>query len=152
VQEARNLMDLELDSFCSDWDYEANNGIMLLENRKSSEASPGSEEIGLRVRERLFEQMIQIGSEVHKVPQNLSLIKLDANLFVVKCTGVMLHVENLLYRKGCWDLLYERSSEIKKGYLKYKDTFKDIFGRVVEGLYVTWDYPNDRSYVFFYLK
>lgn len=152
AQEARSLMDLELDSFCSDWDYDTNTGIMLLENRKSGENASGAEEIEPHVRERLFERIIQICSEVHKVPQKLSLVKLDANLFVVTCTDVMLHVENILYRRGCWDLLYERSGEIKKSFLSRKDSFRDIFGRIVESIFMAWDYPGERSYIFFNLK
>jgi len=150
AQEARSLMNLDLNAFQSDWDYDANTGFMLLENQNSRPPMP--EEIDFHTRERLFERIIQLCSEVHKVPRKLALMKMDPNILIVECTGVMQHLENMLYRKGCWDLLYERSSEIKKVFFSQKDSFREIFGRVVDGLFLTWDYPRDRSYVFFYLK
>lgn len=152
AQEARSLINLDLDAFYSDWDYGSNTGIILMENRNAGGNPTETGEIGQYIQEKLFEQITQLCVTAHKAPRKLTLIKLDQNIFVVECSGVIQHIENVLFNKGCWDLLYEHASEIKKNFIQHKNAFREVFGRIVEGMYMAWDYPNDRSFIFFYLK
>ncbi len=148
--EASSILQITLDTFNHDWDYETNTGILLLEGKNSNKWVGSAFETSLK--ESLFEEIIRISAEVHKVPQSIEMIKLNQNIVAVESKGIMLQIENILVEKGHLDLLQEQTIEIKNIYLNQKSVFTKIFGRKVESIFISWDYKNDRSYIFFCLK
>lgn len=150
VEAASDMMGVKLDRYYHDWDYNRNAGILMLEQETSTGGSIDREEASLK--SRLFKQMMQVGSLVHKPPHSMNLLRFGSNVLVVECLGVLLHIERVLADQGDPKLLYERSMEIKDCYLSHKDGFERAMGREIEGLFKLWDFKRDRSYTFFYLK
>lgn len=149
VEAASDVMGVRLDRYYHDWDYERNAGILMLEGEGAAEENADREEAQLK--SRLFKQMMQVGSLVHKPPRSMSLLRFGPNVIVVECLGVLLHIEHVLAQQGDPKLLHERSLEIKHCYLSHKDGFEQAIGREIEGLFKLWDFDRDRSYTFFYL-
>ncbi|MFD1735039.1 Na-translocating system protein MpsC family protein [Bacillus salitolerans] len=147
IREAMVSLDISLDSYYYDWDYENNTGVMLLQSSTDKYFNEAS-----AIRGKIFNQIMFVSSEVHKVPKRLDLIRLNQNIVVVECKGIMLQVEKVLYQKGHLDILQERSREIKDRYLEYKNVFASIFERDVLSIYMAWDYAEDSCYIFFYLQ
>ncbi|MEB1808203.1 MAG: DUF2294 domain-containing protein [Bacillaceae bacterium] len=148
--EVETVLGLTFTSYHTDWDYDNNTGILMLENSSTNEQLETSSHSKLTT--RLFKKMSSICSEVHKAPSSLKLIKLNPNMYLAECKGTMLQIEKVLFRKNCIEMLQERSIEIKKSYIIQRTSFEEVFGKEVEGLFMTWDYKNDRSYIFFYLQ
>ncbi|WP_161568183.1 Na-translocating system protein MpsC family protein [Anaerobacillus alkaliphilus] len=150
VEEAKVILGHPLHTYFCDWDYEKNTGVIVIDNGKSYEYSESM--ISTKLKGKLAEQIARVSSGVHKVPSSIDIIKLNQNMFAVECQETMLEVEKVLFRKDCMDILQERSREIKKSYVNQRELFELAFGRVIEGLFMTWDFKNDRSYIFFYLQ
>jgi uncharacterized protein YbcI len=145
AQEASSILNVTFDSFYGDWDYDTNTGILLLGNENNDNWSNKATE--LHINRRLFEQIVKVGSEVHKAPNRLELIRVNQSIYVVECNGIMLQIEKVLFEKGHFDILQERSREIKKSYVQHKEVFSQIVGRRIDGFYMIWDYKTDRCYV-----
>ncbi len=149
-QQASTVLGTTFDTYFNDWDYDTNTGILLLENGDSKNWN--GENIDIQLKEKLYKQIISISSDVHKVPNKLQCMKITQNMVVVECEGILLQIENILLKKGYIDVILEQTRDIKKSYLERKELFEHIFNRVVEGMFITWDFQNDRNCIFFYLK
>lgn len=42
-----------------------------------------------------------------------------------------------------------QAREIKSGYLKNKYLFEDLFNRIIEDIFIVWDYENNRNCLIF---
>jgi uncharacterized protein YbcI len=68
---------------------------------------------------------------------------------VIESKEVLLQLESLVYEQGNLDLLLYQAREIKSGYLKNKNLFEDLFTRIIEDIFIVWDYENNRNYLIF---
>ncbi|WP_169891036.1 Na-translocating system protein MpsC family protein [Litchfieldia alkalitelluris] len=148
--EAYNRLGITFDTYYNDWNYEHNSGILLLEPKNSMNWIETKADHLLK--ERLIDQISKISSFIHKVPEKVELIKINHNMFAVQCKGAITKIESVLYRKGQVDLLQEHARDVKNNYLNHREDFQSVFGRPIEGFYMTWDYPNNHCYLFFHLK
>ncbi|MDZ5473680.1 Na-translocating system protein MpsC family protein [Bacillus sp. 31A1R] len=150
AKEAIDALGINLDHFYSDWDYDKNTGILLLEEESTiRELESKSDSL---LKERLFERISQVSTQVHKMPNQLELVRINQNLILIECQGFMLQIEKLLFEKGHLDILQERSKEIKDLYLSNQSLFENILGRNVIGLFMLWDYHKDRFFIYFDLQ
>lgn len=147
VEEATSLLHIPFTSYYCDWDYHKNSGLIVIDKNERIEVSSNS-----TLKTKLIEKINEVSSAVHKVPESIHMIKISHNMIAVECVGTILEIEKVLYNKGCTDILQEQAREIKKSYINKKHLFEKVFDRLVEGLFITWDYENDRNYIFFYLQ
>lgn len=68
---------------------------------------------------------------------------------MVEAKDVLLQLESLAYEKGNLDLLLHHAREIKSGYLKNKKLFEHLFKRIIEDIFMVWDYDNNRNFLIF---
>ncbi|WEG12874.1 Na-translocating system protein MpsC family protein [Pullulanibacillus sp. KACC 23026] len=144
-----SLFGVRFDSQYSDWDFELDSGIIMMEKCSSKKAFQNVE---MPLLANLKKQINQVSALVHKTPTNISVFKVSPKLYGVKCEGVMYQIEKTLYEKGHLDILHQCSIEIKKNYQKHLDSFEKVFGRTIEGLFIIWDYKNEENYIFFSLQ
>ncbi|WP_226669919.1 Na-translocating system protein MpsC family protein [Metabacillus litoralis] len=149
LEEASELLGISFDSYYEDWNYEDNSGLILFENTSSLMW----EETKLNPiwKDEIFDQVIQICSEIHKVPNTLEIVKIKPTLYVIECQRILLKVEKILFQKGQLNIIHERSFEIRKCYMEQRETLQHIFGSKIDHLYLMWDYKKDRSLLFVHL-
>lgn len=144
-----SLFNVRLDSHYSDWDFDSDRGIIVMVKDHLKTDFP---HVDVSLIANLKEIIHHVGSMVHKVPTDLHVFKLNPKLYAIKCEGVMHQIEKTLYEKGQLDLLQQRSIEIKKNYQSHLALFEKAFGKRVEGLFMIWDYQNEKNYLFFSLQ
>ncbi|CAM3633384.1 Na-translocating system protein MpsC family protein [Marinicrinis lubricantis] len=149
AQEACSVLGTSFDLYYNDWDYVMNSGILLMESKQAKEEAA---EWGCPITGPLFEQIRQLSSEGYKVPDRMDLIQLNQNTYAVNCEGILLQIEKELLKRGHLDILQDRFLEMKKKYMLERKAFAKIFGRDIEGLFMTWDIHQDQSYIFFCLE
>src|SRR4051812_32934045 len=123
VQEASQLLGISFESFYQDWNYNTNSGILLLVNNSNNPDM----KIDDRLESKLFHLIRMVGSQLHKVPSKLKVVKYTQNICAIELKGVMLPLEYLLLENGDSDLLLTYGREIKKGYYQHKLLFEDLF-------------------------
>ncbi|MGV3464358.1 MAG: Na-translocating system protein MpsC family protein [Heyndrickxia sp.] len=147
-QDVSKVLGITFDRFYHDWNYDTNTGILLLENENAK-----SEEImDVPFKNELFSLIETVCARLHKIPNQMKVIKYTQNICSVECRGVLLEMESKLYEKGYLEMLLDQSRVIKKGYLKSIETFENIFHRNIEDIFVMWDYKNDCNYLIFNFK
>jgi len=144
-QDVSKVFGMTFDRFYHDWNYDTNTGILLLEN----ENAKLEEKIDVPFENELFSLLEMVCARLHKIPNQLKVVKFTQNICAVECKGVLLELERILYEKGNLDMLLDQSRKIKKGYLKNKETFENIFHRNIEDMFIMWDYKNDCNYLIF---
>ncbi|MCM3585455.1 DUF2294 domain-containing protein [Mesobacillus maritimus] len=145
IHDASNLVNVELQYALHDWNYDTNKGIVIMES-----AGVSSKEFGYSSFEnKLSKLFAQIASRVHKVPDEMKIVKINQNVCVFECTGVMLSLDRYLYENGQTNLLHDHTHELKKALSEYKPHFEAIFTRELEDFFIIWEYEKDKSYVIF---
>ena len=134
-----------INHFYHDWNYHSNTGIVLLEN------VPTNDEVKVDAvfENTLFHLIEVVGTQYHKRPASLKIVKFTQNICVIESKEVLLQLESLVYEQGNLDLLLHQAREIKSGYLKNKNLFEDLFTRIIEDIFIVWDYENNRNYLIF---
>jgi uncharacterized protein YbcI len=145
VQEASQLLGISFESLYQDWNYNTNSGILLLVNNSSNPDL----KIGDSFERKLFQLIRMVGSQLHKVPRELKVVKYTQNICAIELKGIMLPLENMLIEYGDSDLLLTHTREIKKGYYQHKQLFEQLFNRLVEDLFMMWDCQNNKSILIF---
>ncbi|MCM3117292.1 DUF2294 domain-containing protein [Neobacillus sp. MER 74] len=134
-----------IDHFFHDWNYDSNTGIILLENVPSSDEVKMEEDF----EKTLFNLIDFVGTRYHKRPVGLKVVKFTQNICAIEARDVLLQLESLAYEQGNLDLLLHQAREIKSGYLKNKSIFEDLFNRIIEDIFIVWDYEKNRNYLIF---
>ncbi|WP_080848588.1 Na-translocating system protein MpsC family protein [Cytobacillus gottheilii] len=132
-------------NFYHDWNYEKNTGMILLGNGQANV----EERLPLGTKSAIFSMIDKIGSRLHKRPEHLSILKYAPSICIIEAEGILAPLENFVYQTGNMNLLYRYSESIKKGYLEQKQTLEDFFNRIIEDIFIMWDYQNDKSYLVF---
>nr|WP_263323700.1 DUF2294 domain-containing protein [Neobacillus sp. Marseille-Q6967] len=145
VAEVSKILGRTFDYFFHDWNYEMNTGLLLLEGSHSNEEV----KIDGLLEDNLFKLIKEVSTGFHKRPDSLKIVKFTSNMCVVESTGVLYGLKRLLYEQRNGDVLQQESREIKKGYLRHKELFQEVFSRRIEDLFIMWDYENDRNYLIF---
>ncbi|MGM0902123.1 MAG: Na-translocating system protein MpsC family protein [Bacillota bacterium] len=146
LPEASKVMDLSFHTFYHDWNYDTNKGIIIIEPRHIR--SGVSNDFFFREKD-LFKLMEQVCTKVHKVPEEYKIVKCNQNVCIVECKGVLLSMDRYLFQQGLTDILVEHSREMKSYYLNRKDQFENVFNRVIDDLFITWDYEQDKNFIVF---
>jgi uncharacterized protein YbcI len=145
VKEASKVLGTEYKNFYYDWNYDTNNGFLLIECDHSMDQS----KIDAFFETEIVRLLVDVSSRLHKIPCSSRIVKYTQNYCVVESKGVLLEVDYILYKKGCFDLLLQQSKEIKSGYLKQKNLFEKLFNRAIDDIFLILDYENDRNYLIF---
>ncbi|MEH7505673.1 Na-translocating system protein MpsC family protein [Neobacillus drentensis] len=134
-----------INHFYHDWNYHSNTGIVLLEN------VPTNDEVKVDAvfENTLFHLIEVVGTQYNKRPASLKIVKFTQNICVIESKEVLLQLESLVYEQGNLDLLLHQAREIKSGYLKNKNLCEDLFTRIIEDIFIVWDYENNRNYLIF---
>jgi len=137
-------------SYYADWDYTTNSALILLEGQGKK---PWLDYRSYtRFQELLSEEISKLSAGLQKRPSMIDVVKVHQNLVVTVCEGVLMPFEKVMYEQKHYALLSERSREIKQGFVAKLNEFEHVFGRKIANLYLTWDYKNDKSHMFFSLK
>jgi uncharacterized protein YbcI len=145
IPEVSKILDGEFRNFLHDWNYDANTGVVLLEKAHSDYEA----KIDVFFEDTLFNLIEGVGSRYHRRPTSLKIVKFTQNICAIESKEVLLPLENLVYQKGNQDLLLYQAREIKRGYFKHKSLFEDLFNRLIEDMFIMWDYESDRNYIIF---
>ncbi|WP_017725873.1 Na-translocating system protein MpsC family protein [Halalkalibacterium ligniniphilum] len=143
-QEVVRSVDVTLASSYADWNYESNTGLLLFIEKGAR--------LQNREQEALRKLMADIGSTLHKVPDEINIIRLHPTICIIECKGVQGHIEKILFRRGHTQLLNERSRVMKKDFLFYKEKFEKVLNHSIIDLFLIWDDESDRYLLVFYLK
>lgn len=147
--EATNVLGVTFNSYFDDWNYEENSGLMLLENMNS--LTWDETQLSPILKDKIYNQMIQICSEIHKVPRKLEIVRINPNMYVIESQGILLQVEKILFSKGHLNIIQDRSFEIKDCYMEHKNSLEYVFETNIDQMYLMWDYEKDRSLLFVHL-
>jgi uncharacterized protein YbcI len=145
IPEVSEIVGMNFDSFLHDWNYDKNTGILLFEHTYSSH----EERIDNSFGSSLFNLIEGVGSRYHKKPAILKIAKFTQNICVIESRDVLLPLERIVYGKGKVDLLFNQACEIKNGYWKNKEQLEGLFNRLIEDMFIMWDYKNNRNYLVF---
>jgi len=149
IGEVKDSLGMSFDSYFEDWNFNRNTGMLIVENSHSRNWM--NTDIHPALKEKLFEGISVVKNEIYKAPTSMEIIKINQNMYAVECRDTLIRMEKILYNKGYFGLLQERSNDIKNSYFFHKGKFDSIFETRVEDIFLFWDYKNDRSYMFFYL-
>ncbi|WP_257009206.1 DUF2294 domain-containing protein [Bacillus sp. 7884-1] len=145
LPEVSKVLGISFDYFFHDWNYDKNTGIFLLDNSQSDH----KENIDYSFESNLFALIENVGSSYYKKPESLKIVKFTQNICAVESKEVLLPLERLVYEKGNVELLLHQAYEIKKGYWRNKGQFEGLFNRLIEDMFIMWDYKNNRNYLVF---
>ncbi|QOR67247.1 DUF2294 family protein [Cytobacillus suaedae] len=149
ISEVMSEYQIEIETAFHDWNYENNSGMILF---KINQPVNIEDEYPFFAGNRVIQTLQHVSSNIHKVPTNCKVIRLNANLYVIECQEIMLDIEKVLYKKGYEEILIERSKEIRNSYTQHIPLFEEALGRRIESLFIMWDYENDNGYVLFSLN
>lgn len=149
IWEVKDSLGMSFDSYFEDWNFNRNTGMLILENSQSRNWI--NTDIHPALKEKLFEGISVVHNEIYKAPTSMEIIKINQNMYAVECRDTLIQMEKILYNKGYFGLLQERSNDIKNFYFLHKKKYDFIFETKVEDIFLFWDYKNDRSYMIFYL-
>ncbi|WP_078433318.1 Na-translocating system protein MpsC family protein [Metabacillus halosaccharovorans] len=149
IWEVKDSLGMSFDSYFEDWNFNRNTGMLILENSQSRNWI--NTDIHPALKEKLFEGISVVNNEIYKAPTSMEIIKINQNMYALECRDTLIQMEKILYNKGYFGLLQERSNDIKNSYFLHKKKFEFIFETKVEDIFLFWDYKNDRSYMIFYL-
>ncbi|WP_195891958.1 Na-translocating system protein MpsC family protein [Neobacillus dielmonensis] len=145
IPEVSEVLGVEFDRFYHDWNCDTNTGMILLENGFSNDVA----KIDMPFERELAQLIEKVGMHYHKSPSQLKVVKYTHNICAIELKEVLSQLEELVFKKGNMDLLLYQSIEIKRGYMMHKIQFEDLFPRIIEDLFMLWDYENDRNYLVF---
>jgi uncharacterized protein YbcI len=145
VKEASLILGISFDSFYQDWNYKLNSGILLLVNNSFNPDVKVEESF----ERKLFQLVRMVGSQLHKIPSGLKVVKNTQNICAIESKGVMLPLDYLMVKQGNSDLLFTYAREIKEGYYQHRELFEELFNRSIEDLFMMWDFKNNKSYLIF---
>jgi uncharacterized protein YbcI len=145
LPEVSRVLGLSFDYFFHDWNFDRNTGILLLDNSQSDH----EENIDNGLERNLYTLIENVGSSYYKKPAFLKVVKFTQNICALESKEVLLPLERLVYEKGNVELLLHQSWEIKKGYWENKEQFEVLFNRLIEDMFMMWDYKNNRNYLVF---
>jgi uncharacterized protein YbcI len=148
MEEVKENYQLEIESAFHDWNYTSDSGIILFKIREHK-----SKEIDFHIENnKIIKTLQSVTSNIHKVPTHCRLVRLNVNLYLIECSEIMLDIEKVLYKNGYEDILIDRSNAIKKSYAQNIHLFESAFERMVESLFIMWDYENDKGLIVFNLQ
>jgi uncharacterized protein YbcI len=145
IPEVSRALGITFNYFLHDWNYDKNTGILLLDNGESNH----EEKIDNSLQNSLFHLIENVGSGYHKKPYSMKIVKFTQNICAIELKDVLLPLERFVYEKGNVDLLLHHAWNIKVGYWKNKEQFESLFGRLIEDMFIMWDYKNNRNYLVF---
>lgn len=145
LPEVSKVLGISFDDFFHDWNYDKNTGILLLDNSQSDH----KENIYYSFESNLFALIENVGSSYYKKPESLKVVKFTQNICAIESKEVLLPLERLVYEKGNVELLLHQACEIKKVYWRNKGQFEGLFNRLIEDMFIMWDYKNNRNYLVF---
>ncbi|MDF2787007.1 MAG: hypothetical protein K0S80_105 [Neobacillus sp.] len=145
IPEITKVLGISFDLFFHDWNYDKNTGILLLDQAQSNH----EEIIDNGFQNSLFQLVENVGLHYHKKPASLKIVKFTQNICVIESKDVLLPLEKLVYEKGNVDTLLHHARNIKDGYWKNKKQFERLFVRLIEDMFIMWDYKNNRNYLVF---
>ncbi|PLS05822.1 Na-translocating system protein MpsC family protein [Neobacillus cucumis] len=145
VQESSLVLGITFDSFYQDWNYNSNSGILLLVNNSFNPDVKVDESF----ERKLFQLVQMVGSELHKIPSELKVVKYTQNICAIESKGVMLPLDYLMVEQGNSDLLFTYAREIKKGFYQKRELFEELYNRSIEDIFMMWDSKNNKSYLIF---
>jgi uncharacterized protein YbcI len=145
IPEVSKILGISFDYFFHDWNYDKNTGILLLDQAQSNH----EENIDNSFQTSLFHLIENVGSKYTKKPASSKIVKFTQNICATESKDVLLPLEKLAYEKGNVDLLLHHAWNIKDGYWKNKEQFESLFGRLIEDMFIMWDYKNNRNYLVF---
>jgi uncharacterized protein YbcI len=145
LPEVSKVLGISFDYFFHDWNYDKNTGILLLDHSQSKH----EENLDNTFESNLFTLIENVGSSYYKKPASLKVIKFTQNICAIESKEVLLPLERLVYEKGSVEFLLHQAWEIKNGYWKNKGQFEGLFNRLIEDMFIMWDYKNNRNYLVF---
>lgn len=145
LPEVSKVLGISFDSFFHDWNYDRNTGILLLDNSQSDH----EENIDNSFESNLFTLIESVRSSYYKKPASLKVVKFTQNICAIESKEVLLPLERIVYEKGNVELLLHQAWEIKKGYWRNKELFECLFNRMIEDMFIMWDYKKNRNYLVF---
>jgi uncharacterized protein YbcI len=143
--EVSMILGISFDYFFHDWNYDNNTGMLLLDHAPSNH----EEKIDHSLQNSLFHLIENIGTGYHKKPSSLKVVKFTQNICAIESKEVLLPLERLVYEKGNVDLLLHQAWNIKDEYRKKKERFESLFSRLIDDMFIMWDYKNNRNYLVF---
>ncbi|WP_226528611.1 Na-translocating system protein MpsC family protein [Metabacillus niabensis] len=149
IGKVKDSLGMSFDSYFEDWNFNRNTGMLILENSQSRNWI--NTDIHPAIKEKLFQGISEVHNDIYKAPTSMEIVKINQNMYAVECRNTLIQMEKILYNKGYFGLLQERSNDIKNSYFLHKGKFDSIFDTKVEDIFLFWDYKNDRNYMFFYL-
>ncbi|ADU32423.1 Na-translocating system protein MpsC family protein [Evansella cellulosilytica] len=144
--EIKKAVNLDINSFVHEWDYETNTGIILFYNNQLPLIKLNVMENGMK--EYVMVKMKEIYTNICKAPSEMKFYKYNENVYIIECKNVMLPIERHLYNKGHCDLLRSYSIEASKNFDSLKGKLHEEFPIFINEVYTIWDYSINKKYIF----
>lgn len=143
IEEASSAVGVLFQTSLHDWSFEINKGILIMETNQPTESCTqhhSGEKTLLKVLENL-------SAKIHKVPDEMKIVKSNQNVCVIESKGVMTSLDMYLFQNGYSDILNSHSRELKMTLLVNKVQFEETLHRVIDEFFIIWDYENNKNYI-----
>ncbi|SDZ23063.1 Uncharacterized protein YbcI [Evansella caseinilytica] len=151
LEEVAAVLGASYQRFFHDWNYENNNGaILLLQNQMPGRINDFS--LDQQFQPFLIEKVRHVYYELRKVPAEITIQNVNQHICVIECTGLMPPSEQLLYEKGYADILNAMSLEMKQQFYRHEKHFQMVFNREIRDIFLMEDYVKDKNYITIFLQ
>ncbi|MGM7724034.1 Na-translocating system protein MpsC family protein [Metabacillus sp. Hm71] len=130
-----------------DWNFQDNTGLIMLEASDSHNITRGTFN-----KDSISNAIQKICSEKHKIPEKISAPKMSSPIVYIEYTGFMSQIEQILYKKGYEDLLFEWAMEVKNTFGLNKRLFESCIQNAIKDTFVIFNFEHDKCTLVFYLK
>ncbi|KKI89111.1 hypothetical protein WQ54_28225 [Bacillus sp. SA1-12] len=138
-EEIHNVLGISYHRIYHDWNFNDNTGLIILEAANAFTIT------GLSSNKDSVSHTIQkICAEIHKIPEKISMTKSSSSIVNIEYTGFMSQIEQILYRKGYDELLFEWTMEIKHTYGQNKRLIESRLDTAIKDIFVIFDFEHDR--------
>ncbi|MFV8826221.1 Na-translocating system protein MpsC family protein [Alkalihalobacterium sp. APHAB7] len=143
-------LNCEIVEWYHDWNLPNNSGliILLLDRELTSEVRP-SEQVDM---EKLEEEVARISLMAQKVPDQIHIYPVSANIYIVERKRILITIEKALLAKGFEEELIMTKDKLEKKYFHNYGKFDKIFNREVKEIFIDWCFKEDKSLMGFVLK
>ncbi|MFA9556342.1 Na-translocating system protein MpsC family protein [Evansella sp. AB-rgal1] len=149
--ELNKIFKVSFTHFFQDWDFDTNSGLLLM--MTTSYNPPHIKNNNYSINNNLIIEKIQNAYiEAYKKPNDITISQINENIYVAECKHNFLPIELELYKQGNYEILLNHSYDIKRRLTEYKPLFISAFKRIVNDIFVMWDYDEDKNIVVFFVK
>lgn len=149
LQELAAITGIKAKELYADWNLEKGSGmfIAVLDAEADQAMLESPAEVNTNA---LKEKVISISKQTQKEPDFIAVYWLNGDTVVVERKGIMVEIEKELIKNGVVEELRLAKRPLEYRVMEFIK-LEPIFNRDIEGLFVDWNFEEDKAYMVFRL-